>query len=457
MYATVPTGYQPPIGIRYEIIEELFIPEHSLYYSQKETSSNIKSLQHLKSNVVTNANYTDILKNLEVTSFVLTGNSDKLNKPTTQNAPKGMQKSTTSTKKWGLFGAYYVVNFNPEGYIKVSTPYGDQPLANIRVRVARYFTAYETRTDANGRFYFSNQFGQDAIFPNIEYFVFFDGVNANNTWRLCDNIAGAAILWTTGISIGVHSPDNYSMTFNTSSYFWGESVQHKALNDYMNIARTDGISLPPASLEIATLVSDNYTSGTPLFKNTVSVTSVLAIYNNLYGILPDIMLRYSNELSKYQMITYIAWHELTHASQVQSMINNKGNDWASGYWSVNAGQQATNSVATGQPYGAKGDWNWQLIALSEGWANYREWVLSNKILNYNSLGYDNYGRPYYFYNYGFPVSYGEMYDNLQKIGCSYSNMEKSLTSYSISGYRDNLIQLYPSLNTQITSIIKSYE
>ena len=284
LYATVPTGYQPPSSFRYEIIEKLFIPEHSPYYSQQETGSNVKGIRHIKSYTAKQASYADVLKTLEAISFIITGNGDQLNKPTERNTPKGMQKATRYVKKTFLWTSWYEAVYNPEGYIKVSTPYGDQPLANIRVRVARYFTAYETRTNSQGRFYFYDQFGQDAIFPNIEYFVIFDGVNGNNSWRLCDNIAGAAVLWTTCISIGVHSPDNYSMTFNTSSYFWGESVQHKALNDYMNIARTDGISLPSANLDIATLESSNYTSSAPLFKNNIDVTTASIIAYFFIGV-----------------------------------------------------------------------------------------------------------------------------------------------------------------------------
>ena len=199
----------------------------------------------------------------------------------------------------------------------------------------------------------------------------------------------------------------------------------------------------------------------PLFKNTVSVTSVLSEYYHLYGILPDIMLRYTNELSKYQMITYFAWHELTHASQVQSMINNKGYDWASGYWSANAGQQATNSVVTGHPYGAKGNSNWQIIALSEGWANYREWLLGK-----DKLGYDIFSQLPYNWNYArrpndyvldFPRYYAGMYDELQLLGCSYYNIERSLPAYSFSEFRDNLKIIYPTLSVSITSIVNRYE
>ncbi len=42
----------------------------------------------------------------------------------------------------------------------------------------------------------------------------------------------------------------------------------------------------------------------------------------------------------------------------QSMIDNKGYWWASGYWSANAGQQATNSVVTRHPESRKYFYGW---------------------------------------------------------------------------------------------------
>ena len=53
--------------------------------------------------------------------------------------------------------------------------------------------------------------------------------------------------------------------------------------------------------------------------------------------------------------------------------------------------------------------------------------------------------------------YWQMFDSLQKIGCSMADMEKCLTSRSIIGYRDLLINIYPSLKLQITTTIKYYE
>jgi len=52
------------------------------------------------------------------------------------------------------------------------------------------------------------------------------------------------------------------------------------------------------------------------------------------------------------------------------MLTNKGFDWASAYLGANVDKQILNSISYGSSYGKKGWQNWQIIALSEGWANY---------------------------------------------------------------------------------------
>ena len=128
--------------------------------------------------------------------------------------------------------------------------------------------------------------------------------------------------------------------------------------------------------------------------------------------------------------------------------------WASDYWITNVYQQASNynkdrnndGKPDYDPYGVKYEANWQIIALSEGWANYREWLLTKNYLFYDKG-----------ISYTFPRKYGYMYKSLVDSGCSYNNIEKSLASYTIVGFRDNLISLYPTLKDTITTTIQPYE
>jgi hypothetical protein len=144
------------------------------------------------------------------------------------------------------------------------------------------------------------------------------------------------------------------------------------------------------------------------------------------------------------------------------MISEKGIFFASDYWSGNVYQQASNSMKDrdgdgkndGDPYGLKGEERWQIIALSEGWANYREWKLASQYLGYN---FSDQTLISFLKNNGFPRCYGALFVELKQLGCSYSNMEKSLATYNFSGYRDNLTAIYPSLRDSITAKVNRYE
>jgi hypothetical protein len=158
-----------------------------------------------------------------------------------------------------------------------------------------------------------------------------------------------------------------------------------------------------------------------------------------------------------------AWHELTHASQLQRMKREKGSSWASDYWSHVVLQEVKNDKNTGSPYGSKGDDNWQVIALAEGWAYYREWELSRTKLAWNSLNETAWTANSTLPTTGsystlrFPKTYVPMFYELVVAGCSFTNIEKSLCTYSITGFRDNLIAKHSNLRARITEIISAYE
>ena len=134
---------------------------------------------------------------------------------------------------------------------------------------------------------------------------------------------------------------------------------------------------------------------------------------------------------------------------------------ASGYWGANCGQQASNSIATGHPYGSKYDANWEIIALSEGWANYREWKMAKVNLSWNSFSNVNWSiapyDPTYYIYWGFPYTYASMFYKLNNLGCSDRNLEKSLSNNSIQSFKESILSNYPSYKDAINLIMKDYE
>ncbi len=116
------------------------------------------------------------------------------------------------------------------------------------------------------------------------------------------------------------------------------------------------------------------------------------------------------------------------------------------YWSSLVGTEVARTIASAgdDPYGKKGDTSWQQVALCEGWANYREEVLTK-----HYLGLSNYVAT----SNAFLQDYLNMFTELIAVGCSCQAIEKSLNTKSISEFQSNLIALYPNLNTQIKNII----
>ncbi len=479
-YTTVKPGYIPPVGVKYEIIEKLFIAEHSEYYSEEPITYAENTQQAVRRNTNSQGIDTNIFNALCVISFKLTGNEKELKQDTSNILPANSNKSaimkitipncTRYTVKigfvkisWTSCDPYYF----PDGKIKVNTPNGEVGVKGIKVRMWRWFTYADARTDSIGYYYCNkDKFNSVWIGNDIDYHIIFEGSNNSNIWTLSRSIFGAICLWTNYYGAGSHDPNGYTMTFDTNNDYWGKCVLNNAIFNYCDIAKIEGISLPPDNLDIANKTGLYSDSGAPLLNNHINWSLVYA-YPNFWGVVaqffadllvgwayPDLMLRYSGNLKDYYKITSIAWHELTHASQVNRMISEKGLLWASDYWSANVYQQASNTFKDyngdgnndGNPYGNKGDERWQIIALSEGWANYREQVLAIRY-----LGQTNYNATYNL----FLVKYLKMFEELESIGCSFQNMEKSLCTYSISGFRDNLNEIYPSLKSQITIIISS--
>jgi hypothetical protein len=452
-YTTVKPGYIPIFGVEYEILSELFIPENSPYYYEEDVLNVSNAVNANRLNVEARANK-NILKALTSISFVLTGNENDLNpniKPLS---------SETICKRYCLWFICWTdcdTYYYPEGYIKLNTPTGNVGLKGVKIRMWRWFTITDTRTNANGYYKSSHRFDKLWVWNDPYYYVIFDGYHSSygRSWDISKSIAGTVCLWDDSYSCGAHSPNGYSMTFYTNSSSWGKCVLNNAVYDYMAKASADGIALPPLKLEIACKNSTVFTSSAPMLRNHQNMSLFYAYpwtlgMLDLYGYvffnwaMPDLILRYTNNINRYNEMITVVWHELTHASQVARMTSEKGKNWASTYWSKNVYRQAANSIATGNPYGNKGNQYWEIIALSEGWANYREEYLARMYLGVpNYVGTTNlFLRPYV-----------EMFKKLRNIGCSFTNIEKSLCANTIVEFRNNLIVKYPNLTTQITNAI----
>jgi hypothetical protein len=232
------------------------------------------------------------------------------------------------------------------------------------------------------------------------------GQNGDQKWHLDTNLFGVLCFWVNEYSLGSGSPNYVDFKFDTIHKAWRQCLVNNAIYDYVTHTRKEGLTLPPNELRIA-VGNNGIASSAPLFTKYFS-----ADFEILFGLAdalitdgivaptlrvsplpiptltllkPDIIINCSNTTFEYYRRYSAVWHELNHGAHLQAMINKKGKDFATKYWTTIVRQEASNYTKTKDSYGKKGDKNWEYIALTEGWANYREWDMCLKYLKYNTL------------------------------------------------------------------------
>lgn len=492
LYTRVPVGYTPHAGIEYEVLEELFILEHSPYYSV-ETETGEDGMQKAKSVIGQNNN--EALRVLQTVSLYLTGNlkQDSKDRNTyTNNVGMQKAKSYLTVKIFGktitLATFYYpsgtlkVQGFhtmNENGDVLRSSKVVDVPLKGVKMHFLTWFYWGHAYTDENGYYQSKESYLLDPI-----HTIYFSGrtKNQQNSWDLDRVWLWGSCLWVQKHCLGVQSKDEYNAIIDTLCGAWDACATNNAIYEYMTICDKEGLSRPPAHLQVALRENPSGlgSSSAPLFQNhtnTYTAWFLGGFFNYVYSYtsegsslnptslpmtmflnsLPDILLaggninhyinaRYTRKNALYTFYSTV-WHELTHSSNFQRVKIEKGYDAATAFWTSLVGTEGGHSITSlgKSSYGKEGDNNWEQVALCEGWASYTEYKMPYKYLGYNDT------------EYGFPEEYWQMFDSLQIIGCSLPNMEKYLIIKTIPEYRDLLINNYPTLKDKISRIIKKYE
>ena len=470
LYTVVKPGYTNPNGIEFEILEELFIPENSEYYSEETFKDSENKIETRSTSIkLMDDNFVNALL---IQSFVLTGNEKFL--PERNKIEERMMDEECITKRflwwsWNDCNTYYY----PEGKVSYQTPNGYKPVKGIKIVMWRWFTRIEAITNSDGYFISKTRLNKILIANNINYYMQMVGRNGQNQWSMNVSIYGALCLWNDSYYLGNFSPDYNEFRIGVNHKAWGKSMINNAIYDYINIVKENGLTLPPKNLRIG-VYNGQRSSSAPLLNNHTNISLacggnwlmdyIFGAYGELiaYGLvgwgLPDLMLCYESNLDLYKSKVSTIWHELNHASHLQAMINNKGYNFASDYWSHNVYQQAKNATSAqdGSPYGKKGDENWQYIALSEGWANYRQWKLAKSFLNYNSINNKYPTSTPLDYTHIFVYNYASMFYRLSSIGCSDKEIELAISkSKTLQSLKNNFSG--HKLFNKITPIINKYE
>ena len=481
LYTRVPVGYTPPEKVTYEVLEELFLYENSDYYSEEVADDS--SLLNDPASVML-----DALKTIEAVSFFNTGN-DYGKVSTGVSIPSGMQKIKRRIKKKFLWHTWYEYEYYPSGTINVqsyhsmdanggvqnSTTLMTVPVKGIKVFFWNWFRWSSAYTDQNGYYESKENFEGDP-----SYYIYFTGRHGANTWDFDRVVAWASCLWVQKYGMGEHSNDGYSKTFTTSSDAWDACITNNAFYEYMTVMDVEGLTRPSSNLNVALRNMDGAFSS-PLFQNHQNYVngSILAafyastffagpgaavggvLFNYYLATLPDIILstgqidtwqddeRYNNNhyeaTNKY---ISVIWHELAHASNFRRIELSKGTAYASAMWTGLINTEVSKSML-GSPYGEKDGLNWELIALLEGWAYFREMRMGEDYLD----DFDAEERDASF----FPRDYRVMFRQLETAGCSVGSMERAMLHNKLAEFKSALIGLNPTLKSNIESTISMYD
>lgn len=280
-YAVVPEDFDFPDHIRYEIIDECFIAEHS---------------------VGTRSDGID-WEAVEREAYLLTGNESRLVSATTRTVSKVQPSGRITIEDKGFKGGL---------------PYG---VAGVQVSCNSFVKFDHAYTDRDGYYKMKKTFASDLryrlVFKNEKGFSI--GLNL--------------VLVPASVStLGKSSPEGVSMTVtgDSDSKLFRRCVVNNAAYDYMSRCKPEdlGIAMPPGDLRIWILDFLEASSAVMLHHGALIrhdlITSYLGVYADLIeAFLPDITVG-TKGIREYDRIYSTTCHELAHASHFAKV--------GTGYW-----------------------------------------------------------------------------------------------------------------------------
>ena len=102
-----------------------------------------------------------------------------------------------------------------------------------------------------GYYYCSERFNSLWIGNKINYSIVFVGQNKSNSWDLERTLFNYLALWDVKYNIGYNDPSGVNFTFDRKNDSWGRCILSNAIYDFCDIAQTEGLSLPPNKLIVA--------------------------------------------------------------------------------------------------------------------------------------------------------------------------------------------------------------
>ena len=328
------------LGLRYEILEDLFLFEEAQGEDIEEDDS-----------VLAKASDSEIAfyEALEKEAFRITGNLEK---------EMAKNKSNIQERCWFFCSG----RTQPKGTLKVynTETRSTDPVVGVKVRTYRWFVWGYGYTNSNGYYVINKKYR-----GNPWYSIDFDNpsnkIKIYSTWLSLSDATYRA--WT-------QSKSGYDKTFYTNSYGWRFSTVNNAVVKYRKYCDQYGITKPSAKMRI------NVTNGTgsasaPMLQKTWgfigynSHASVSNFFANLgFGVintasyffkwvLPDIWIQ-ANSSNGTAKVFSTTFHEMAHASHFEKV--------GGSYWA-----KYISYIITYGSYGDGTGRNAGLCALGEAW------------------------------------------------------------------------------------------
>ncbi len=332
-YTSVPINYNFT-NIKYEIIEDLFLPEEYVTNGRGSISN-------------------EFLLELEDEALRITGNYEE------------RDDAILNGRAWE----------NPNGHVRVFDTERNRLVGveGVKVRTRRWFKYGNDYTDGNGFYYITKRYKRD-----VHYTVFFKNVSGFKVWSTVIDLSVASH------HVGKHSKHGYDINIFQNSRAWRFATVNNGVVKYKAYCSQFGINHPPSNLRIAALDKASGGSATPMLRRTWGVfgftshskvkaflwkANSISISLNLVATLlkftqPDIIIKAASSRGTATVLA-TTFHECAHASHWTKAGN--------GYW-----VKYINYIITYNGYGNGTGNNAGVCGIGEMWGNYFGAVCMNR-------------------------------------------------------------------------------
>lgn len=317
-YAVVPADFEFPSDIRYELLEECFIPDEDVPTRGFE-----------------NVDWDSV----EERSFVATGNEDLLPLATrakTKTKPSG--RITIKDDKLGKMVGVAGVKITANVFVKVSTTY----------------------TDDQGNYSFPAKFSAKP-----KYSLCFQN-------KLGFTIGMNLVLVPASVStLGKDDPNGIDVAIGSKSdaTLFRRCVVNNAAYDYYKSCEATDVTMPPKKIRFWIINKMKPSSALMMHQGAILDSKLVSNYLNSYKIVvqmfsPDITIGSKDKNYKYADLYSTTTHEMAHASHFANV--------RSTYWNAFASYILSSYIATGSCYGTGNGENAGYCEVGEMWAYHVE-------------------------------------------------------------------------------------